>query len=387
MVKKKATAAAANVATSATSPKATTDAMKKVAPEASAAAAKDAPGDWPALTMSKRDEKKACSLGMIPAKEGNVIQPDSIPLLALHEPYDLDHQPSEIPSTAEYFPIASEDEGNPEEGGSTANVECCTEVAEDSEALKGEDNDPANPEASSADHIILDDELNDTAVSNHDNDADRAPFVHASLEKSSAQPPKRPSGGFADEDNLLFDFDEGFTEPPSKKAKASPCRPTPAASEASGIQTAITILKDFASQFSFQADNARLQEDVLSMSSKLDQAVKFAATARQDADSLRKELRQLKKKLKEEEKVKAKAQAQKKEREDLLHKSTMALLEAADIPLNSVGKLPADSSADAISLAIESGDLVRALLQNNRVVLSRLHAMIFPKADYQKTLG
>jgi methylthioribose-1-phosphate isomerase len=90
---------------------------------------------------------------------------------------------------------------------------------------------------------------------------------------------------------------------------------------------------DFPSQFSsLQADNARLQEDVLSTTSKLDQAVKIAATARQNADSLKKELDQLKKRLKEEEKEKAKAQAQRKEREDLLHKSTMALLGNATIP-------------------------------------------------------
>jgi hypothetical protein len=66
---------------------------------------------------------------------------------------------------------------------------------------------------------------------------------------------------------------------------------------------------------------------VLLTTSKLNQAVKIAATARQDVNSLRKELGQLKKKLKEEEEnEKAEAQAQKKEREDLLHKSTMALL-------------------------------------------------------------
>ncbi|KAK1670537.1 hypothetical protein QYE76_058696 [Lolium multiflorum] len=288
---------------------------------------------------------------------------------------------SQVPITAEYFPVVSEDEENSEEGDSTVNVEPCANVAEDSEALRGEDNDLANPEASSTDHRILDDELTDSAESNHDNDADRAPFVHAAPEKSIAQLPKGASGGFADEDDLLLDLDEGFIEPPSKKAKASPSKPTPAASEASvpptdpsapsslakekeipsaaavspafreepSIQTAITILKDFASQFSLlQADNTRLQGDVLSKSSKLDQAVKIAATARQDAESLRKELGQLKKKLKEEEKEMAEAQAQKKEKEDLLHKSTMALL----------GKLPADSSVDAISLAIESSDLI-----------------------------
>jgi hypothetical protein len=77
MVKKKGSAATASVATSATGPKITADAMKKIAPEASAIAAKDAPGDWPASTMSKRDEKKARSLGLIPAKEGNIILPGS----------------------------------------------------------------------------------------------------------------------------------------------------------------------------------------------------------------------------------------------------------------------------------------------------------------------
>jgi hypothetical protein len=42
--------------------------------------------------------------------------------------------------------------------------------------------------------------------SNHDNDVDHAPFVHAALEKPNAQPPKRPSGGFADKDDLLLDL-------------------------------------------------------------------------------------------------------------------------------------------------------------------------------------
>jgi hypothetical protein len=37
-------------------------------------------------------------------------------------------------------------------------------------------------------------------------------------------------------------------------------------------------------------------------------------------------------------------------------------------------------------MAIESGDLVRALLQKNKAVMSRLHAMIFPKADKEKSL-
>jgi hypothetical protein len=100
----------------------------------------------------------------------------------------------------------SEDEENPEEGDSTANVESSAEVIEVNEALSGEDIDPANPKASSADHTIFDGEFSDTAKSNHDNEADRAPFVHAAPEKASAQPPKGSFGGFADEDDLLLDL-------------------------------------------------------------------------------------------------------------------------------------------------------------------------------------
>jgi hypothetical protein len=62
-------------------------------------------------------------------------------------------------------------------------------------------------------------------------------------------------------------------------------------------------------------------------------------------------------------------------------------IEVVDIPSSSVGKLPDGSSTDAISLAIESGNLVRALLQKNKAVMSRLHAMILPKADKQNILG
>ncbi|KAK1615836.1 hypothetical protein QYE76_021353 [Lolium multiflorum] len=217
--------------------------------------------------------------------------------------------------------------------------------------------------------------------------------------------------------------DEGFIEPPSKKAKASPSRPTPAASEASvlpaamdaqpstasslskgkdipsaaavspssiekpGIPTTITILKGFASQFSLlEADKVRLQEEVESTSSKLDNAVKMAAAAHQNADSLKKELDQLKKKLKEEEKEKAEAEAQRKENEGLLRQSILALLEAADIPAQSKGKLPDNSYADVLTMAIESDNLIRALLQKNKRFMLRLHAMIFPKANQEKSL-
>jgi hypothetical protein len=66
-----------------------------------------------------------------------------------------------------------------------------------------EDFDPANPEALSTDHRSFADDISDTAESNHDNDADHAAFVDAAPEKAITQTLKRPSGGFADEDDLF----------------------------------------------------------------------------------------------------------------------------------------------------------------------------------------
>jgi hypothetical protein len=96
-------------------------------------------------------------------------------------------------STAECFPNVSDE--NLEKGDSTAPMEPC---AAENEAFEDEYNDPTNPEALSTDHRSFVDDLSDTAESNHDNGAHHAPVVDAAPE-----PPKRPSGGFADEDDLL----------------------------------------------------------------------------------------------------------------------------------------------------------------------------------------
>lgn len=94
----------------------------------------------------------------------------------------------QVPSIIEYFPTVSEVEENPEDSDSTANLESHAEVAEESEASKEEDNNLFNPEAPSAEHKILDDELTDTTESGQDgNDVDRVPFVNAALEMTSAQ--------------------------------------------------------------------------------------------------------------------------------------------------------------------------------------------------------
>ncbi|KAK1616168.1 hypothetical protein QYE76_021685 [Lolium multiflorum] len=75
MVKKKSSTIAGGATSSSAVAKATADASKKGAPEVPAAAPKEAPSEWPASTMTKRDEKKARSLGLISRDEGNVILP------------------------------------------------------------------------------------------------------------------------------------------------------------------------------------------------------------------------------------------------------------------------------------------------------------------------
>jgi hypothetical protein len=63
--------------------------------------------------------------------------------------------------------------------------------------------DPMNPEASFIDPQSLADDISDTTGSIHDDDADRAAFVDAAVEKADELPSKRSSGGFADEDDLF----------------------------------------------------------------------------------------------------------------------------------------------------------------------------------------
>jgi hypothetical protein len=64
----------------------------------------------------------------------------------------------------------------------------------------------------------------------------------------------------------------------------------------------------------------------------------------------------------------------------------LSCAEATNILAGFKGKLPDNSSADALSMAIKSDDLIRALLHKKKRVMSRLHAMIFPKANQEQSL-
>ncbi|KAK1666912.1 hypothetical protein QYE76_055071 [Lolium multiflorum] len=89
-----ATAAASSGAAARSSPKRNVSHAPPSAPAPSAPSSSIAgsiPGDWPASTTTKRDEKKAKSLGYIPSEEGNVILPaNDISDTAGHDD-DADH--------------------------------------------------------------------------------------------------------------------------------------------------------------------------------------------------------------------------------------------------------------------------------------------------------
>ncbi|KAK1669221.1 hypothetical protein QYE76_057380 [Lolium multiflorum] len=208
-----------------------------------------------------------------------------------------------------------------------------------------EHDDPIDSETA---HANLPPSAGDLEGSVRNDDADHNAFVNAAAEETRASPMKRSIGGFADEDDLL-DFDDAFIEPPPKRARSDAVSPAAATSEASALKAApvaqastasslskgkdapaaaaappsdlrgvISSLEAFASQFtSLEADKIRLQEEAKSSSSKLEGAIKKAAVARQEVDSLKEELNKLKERLKEEE-------ARAAEKDELLRQSALA---------------------------------------------------------------
>ncbi|KAK1698002.1 hypothetical protein QYE76_014699 [Lolium multiflorum] len=319
------------------------------------------PGDWTASTVTKRDEKRSRSLGLISSDEGT--QEDSIPLISPYIPFDADHPAPETFAASEDLHILPNDTS--EGRGSSEPVDFRT--VEHTSPFN-EPDDPIDSETAHANLPPSAGDTCDTEGSVRNDDADHNAFVDAAAEETRASPMKRSIGGFADEDDLL-DFDDTFIEPPPKRAKSDVVSPA-AASEASALKAApvmqastasslskgkdapaacsssfcvISSLEAFASQFtSLEADKIRLQEEAKSSSSKLEGAIKKAAIARQEVDSLKEELNKLKERLKEEE-------ARTAEKDELLR----------NLPWPCLGK----------------------------GALARMHSMIFPKATQEKTLG
>ncbi|KAK1679417.1 hypothetical protein QYE76_040265 [Lolium multiflorum] len=141
--------------------------------------------------------------------------------------------------------------------------------------------------------------------------SDEGNVIFPAVEETRASPMKRSIGGFADEDDLL-DFDDTFIEPPPKKARSDAVSWLPQlpsfGSQGGSCGASFDCLLSFQRErcsccccSSFSSDKIRLQEEARSSSSKLDGAIKKAAVARQEVDSLKEELSKLKERLKEEE--------------------------------------------------------------------------------------
>ncbi|KAK1618429.1 hypothetical protein QYE76_023946 [Lolium multiflorum] len=215
--------------------------------------------------------------------------------------------------------------------------------------------------------------------------SDEGNVILPAVEEAKASPAKRSIGGFADEDDLLDCF-RSFSSSSSSRGSGLDCF-FPLQGKGCSCHhhdssfCVISSLEAFASQFtSLEADNVRLQEEVKSSSSKLDGAIKKAAMARQEVDSLKEELGKLKEKLKEEETRAA-------EKDELLRQSSLALLEAANIPAAALDTVPNNSPANGVSMALASHQLTRELLERGKGALARMHLMIFPKLKQDKTLG
>ncbi|KAK1605403.1 hypothetical protein QYE76_029076 [Lolium multiflorum] len=374
-------------------------------------------------SITKRDEKRARSLGLVSPDEGNVILPgpkdetrinvaelskkelldevrrltlfsqeDSIPLISSYTPLDADHPLLEIPIVSGDLRDSPNDTS--EGRGSSIPVDFHTVGPTSPES---EHNDPINSEAAHTDLPSSADDACDTEGSMRDDDADRDTFVNAAVEETRASPVKRLTDGFADEDDL-FDIDEGFVDPPAKKAKFGAAPPDVAASEASvpkaapatqvstasslskekdapstaaarttpsDLRGVISSLEAFASQFtSLEVEKVRLQKEVRSSSSKLDGAVKIAAEACQDVDSLKEELGKLKEKLREEEATRLAAEARAAKKDELL--------QAANISADALDKIPNNSPANGLSMTLASHQLMWELLEKGK------GAMVFP---------
>ncbi|KAK1681130.1 hypothetical protein QYE76_041978 [Lolium multiflorum] len=223
--------------------------------------------------------------------------------------------------------------------------------------------------------------------------SDEGNVIFPAAEEARASPVKRSAGGFAEEDDL-FDMDEDFVEPPSKKAKSGAAPPDVAASEAlapkavpaAQVSTASSLSKGKEVPSTAAAATPPSKE-VKSSSSKLDDAVKMAAAACQEVDSLKEELGKLKEKLKEEEASQLAAEARAAEKDDLLRQSSLALLEAADIPAAALDTIPNNSPANGVSMTLATHQLTRELLEKGKGAMTRMHLMIFPKLSQNKTLG
>ncbi|KAK1662604.1 hypothetical protein QYE76_050763 [Lolium multiflorum] len=186
-------------------------------------------------------------------------------------------------------------------------------------------------------------------------DANVSPYPALCPEALAPPAPRRSSGFFAEEDDLIS------LPRVVAKVKASSLAPlasasVPPSSNNHPIHAAVDFVVDFADQFvRLEVENAQLCKAAKSSADQVQEANRLAAEARNENSSLKEELKQLKKKkMKEEQESRLKAFIEAGKKEGALRKSIESLLNTADMPVDRTNKLRVDSMSDALSFAAES---------------------------------
>nr|XP_051190083.1 uncharacterized protein LOC127303382 [Lolium perenne] len=94
----------------------------------------------------------------------------------------------------------------------------------------------------------------------------------------------------------------------------------------------------------------------------------------------------MKEKLKEEEASRLVAEARAAEKDEVLRQSSLALLEAANIPADALDRVPNNSPANAMSVILASHQLTQELLVKGKGALARMHWMISPRSSRRTCL-
>ncbi|KAM0922899.1 hypothetical protein ACQ4PT_005848 [Festuca glaucescens] len=325
----------------------------------------------------------------------------------------------------------------PESGAAPEDDDAAEETEDDPDVI--EDSDVSGDEALDDDALFsrrrrrINEDLMATAElspsGRADDDANASPSPAPSHEASAPPAPRRSSGFFAEEDDLIsLPSNEDEDVPPPNKArmnsenpelmkestplsaedepvadlpprrvvekvKASTVAPSasasvPPSSNNHPIHAAVDIVVNFADQFvPLEAENVQLRKATKSSADQVQEANRLAAEAWNENASLNEELKKLKKNMKEEQESRFKAFVEADKKDGALRKSIESLLNTTDMPVDRTNKLRVDSMSDALSFAVDSSEQIQDLLKKAKGDLSKLFSMMFPKLDQNKTLG
>ncbi|KAK1694760.1 hypothetical protein QYE76_011457 [Lolium multiflorum] len=154
------------------------------------------------------------------------------------------------------------------------------------------------------------------------------------------------------------------------------------------IYATVDDVVDFADQFTrLESENVQLCKAVKTLAGQVLEAYMPTAEAQSKKTCLKDELKKLKKKMKDGQEARHKAFIEVDEKEGALHESIGNLLSTTDMPVDRMNKFRVDSMSDALTFASESSKQIQDLLTKTKGALSRFLSMMFPKLDQNKTLG